>query len=72
MAKTLTAAAVAKLRPGSTRREIPDGGAAGLYLVVQQSGVKSWALRFRRPNGVPAKLTLGSVDLAAPRRPTSR
>jgi integrase len=28
-------------------------------LIVQPSGFKSWALRFRRPDGRPAKLTLG-------------
>jgi integrase len=59
----LTTAAVTKYRPGTKRREIPDAGAKGLYLVIQPSGVKSWALRFRRPSGTNAKLTLGSVDL---------
>jgi integrase len=63
LAKPLTVAACLKYRPGSKRREIPDGGAKGLYLIVQVSGVKSWALRYRRPNGKNAKLTLGPVDL---------
>jgi integrase len=63
LAKQLTAAAVQRLRPGKERREIPDGGCPGLYLIVQSSGARSWALRFRRPNGKPAKLTLGPVDL---------
>jgi integrase len=62
--KTLTSAAVKKLKPGTVRREIRDGGAAGLYLVVQPSGAKSWALRLRRPSGKTAKLTLGTVDLS--------
>jgi hypothetical protein len=31
LAKQLTAAAVQRLRPGKARREIPDGGCAGLY-----------------------------------------
>jgi hypothetical protein len=62
MAKQLTAAAVQRLRPDKARREIRDGGCAGLYLIVQSSGHKSWALRFRRPGGRPAKLTLGPVD----------
>lgn len=61
MGKQLTAAAVAKLRPGNTRREIPDARCVGLYLIIQSSGFKSWALRFRRPNGELAKLTLGPV-----------
>jgi integrase len=65
MAKPLTAIAVAKARAGADRRELPDGGCRGLYLVVQPSGVKSWAARYRY-RGRPTKLTLGSV-LIAPR-----
>jgi integrase len=52
------------------RREIPDGKIAGLYLVVQPSGAKSWALRYRVA-GKPTKLTIGpypSVGLAVARR----
>ena len=63
MTKALTAAAVLRLRPGKARREIPDGGSPGLRLVIQPSGAKSWAMRFRRPGGKAAKLTLGPVDL---------
>ena len=63
MAKQLTAAAVQRLRPGKVRREIRDGGCPGLYLVIQSGGHRSWALRFRRPGGKPAKLTLGPADL---------
>lgn len=59
----LTDAAVRKYAPHRQRREIPDTRAPGLYLIVQPSGVKSWALRFRRPDGRPGKLTLGRVDL---------
>ena len=34
--------------------------APGLYLLLQPSGHKSWAMRFRRPHtGKPVKLTLG-------------
>jgi integrase len=59
MARTLTAKAVENLRPVSSKRqEIPDAALSGLYLVVQPSGVKSWALRYRFA-GRPAKLTLG-------------
>lgn len=60
----LTAASVEKYRPTKDRREIPDSGAPGLYLIVQSSGRKSWALRFRKPGGRSAKLTLGPVDLS--------
>ena len=60
-AKTLTEAAVARLKPGRQRREVPDAGAPGLRLVIQPSGAKSWALRFRRPDDRNAKLTLGPL-----------
>ncbi len=64
MAKQLTAASVERLKAGGkARREIPDGGCHGLRLVIQSTGHKSWALRFRRPGGKTAKLTLGPVDL---------
>lgn len=33
----------------------------GLYLIVQPSGHKAWAVRYRRPDGKPAKLTIGAV-----------
>ncbi len=60
--RALTAFAVENTRAGAARREVPDGGCRGLYLVVQASGVKSWALRYRRPDGRACKLTLGRVD----------
>jgi integrase len=70
MAEKLTAAAVQKLKPTAERREIPDGGCPGLHLVVQPSGAKSWAARFRSPSRVDkkgrpvsAKLTLGTCDV---------
>jgi integrase len=69
VAKVLTAAAVGRLRAETTRREVPDAAAPGLYLIVQPSGAKSWALRYRRPDGRPAKLVLGSVFDAADKEP---
>jgi hypothetical protein len=59
MAKALTAAAVNNFRPGEQRREIPDPGCTGLYLIVQPTGAKVWAMRLNRPNGKRAKVTLG-------------
>ena len=60
MAKKLTALAVAKARAGAGRREISDAGCRGLYLIVQPSGVKSYAARYRsRRRSV--KFTLGPV-----------
>ena len=52
------------------RRELADGKITGLYLVLQPSGAKSWALRYRAA-GKPAKLTLGpypTLDLANARK----
>jgi hypothetical protein len=72
MAKTLTAAAVRNCRPGKGRREIPDGGCPGLHLVVQPSGAKSWALRYRRPDRRTAKLVLGSVFELEGKEPDSK
>ena len=61
MAKGLTATEVEKAKADpAKRREIPDG--KGLYLVVQPTGAKQWAFRYRRPgDGKPAKLSLGKV-----------
>jgi integrase len=66
----LTDAKIRTLQTPAARREIPDGRVTGLYLVLQPSGAKSWALRFRAA-GKPAKLTLGPypvLDLATARR----
>lgn len=68
--KNLTVAAVEKLKAGEKRREIPDGLCVGLYLVIQPSGAKGWAARYRW-QGKPGKMTLGAfpdVDLAEARK----
>ncbi|MFE3837901.1 tyrosine-type recombinase/integrase [Pseudogemmobacter sonorensis] len=63
MARALTTKAVEAAKPDPAKRyEIPDPALSGLYLVVQSSGVKSWALRYRF-GGKPAKLTLGRWPL---------
>lgn len=61
MPKALTARSVESTRPDPVKRlEIPDGLLAGMYLIVQPSGAKSWAVRYRSPaSGKPAKFTLG-------------
>lgn len=70
MSKALTAKSVESVKPKSkTRREIPDARMPGLYLIVQPSGAKSWAVRYRH-GGRPRKLTIGSFpafDLKAAR-----
>jgi integrase len=64
----LTDISVRNMRPGPERREIPDAGAAGLYLIVQPSGRRGFAVRYRFA-GKPRKLTLpGGLSLAAARK----
>lgn len=59
----LTAKSVETAKPDPKGRvEIPDAGLPGLYLVVQPSGAKSWAYRYRI-EGKPKKLTVGPVLL---------
>jgi integrase len=70
VAKALTAASIEKFKPGAARREIPDGLLGGLYLIVQPSGARSWAVRYRL-RGKPTKFTIGAYpafDLAAARK----
>jgi integrase len=67
MRKRLTDLTIKNLKPGPVRREIPDPGCAGLYLIVQPSGHKSFAARFRF-QGKPKKLSLGTIPLAAARK----
>jgi integrase len=62
MKKNLTVAVIERIKPAFQRQEIADAGAKGLYLIVQPSGSKSWAMRFRKPDGNPTKLTLGSFN----------
>ena len=66
----LTDLSIKKQALPEKRRELPDGKIAGLYLVLQPSGAKSWALRYRVA-GKPAKLTIGpypAIDLATARK----
>ena len=69
VAQIAPVAAIDRLKPGSARREIPDAGMPGLYLVLQATGAKSWAVRYRTA-GRTRKLTVGPyprVGLAAAR-----
>jgi integrase len=59
MPASLTTRSVENAKPDLARRlEIPDGALPGFYLVVQPSGAKSWAVRYRL-DGKPKKFTLG-------------
>jgi integrase len=71
MRKVLTPRFVESVRPKTVRTEYPDAACPGLYLVLQPSGTRSWAHRFRH-NGVNGKRTLGragagGLSLAAAR-----
>jgi integrase len=58
----LTALNVETWKPAVYRQEVLDRD--GLYFIVQPSGVKSWALRYRRkPDGKAIKHTIGSYPM---------
>ncbi len=56
--KKFTTTSLNAVRPSSKRQQLPDPATTGLFLIVQSSGVKSWAWR-GRIGGKPRKLTLG-------------
>lgn len=59
-ARMLTVQSVERIKSDPTKRvEVPDAALPGLYLVVQPSGAKSWAVRYRSA-GKNRKHTLGS------------
>jgi integrase len=69
VAKALTDIAIQNLKPRAVRYEVPDPGARGLRVVVQPSGFKSFAVRYRNAAGRRRKLTLkGGITLAAARK----
>jgi integrase len=69
MTKALTDIAIARLKPRPVRYEVPDGGARGLRVIVQPSGRKSYAVRYRNVAGRARKLTLPpGITLAAARK----
>jgi integrase len=74
MPRALTTRTLETIKPGRKRREIADRHMPGLYLVLQPSGAKSWAVRYRHA-GTPRKHTLGSypaIDLKSARHLASR
>lgn len=71
----LTAKVIEQAKAKADRYEKADS-TSGLYLVVQPSGAKSWALRFRSPierdktgQRKAKKLTLGTVSLSPSKAP---
>ncbi|WP_157961398.1 tyrosine-type recombinase/integrase [Microvirga flavescens] len=60
MAAVLTKISVEAMKPDpDKRREVPDGALPGFYLVIQPTGKKSWAVRYRF-GGKPKKHTIGA------------
>ena len=58
----LTSLNVENWKPSAARQEVLDRD--GLYFIVQPSGVKSWALRYRRKSdGKAVKHTIGSYPM---------
>lgn len=74
MSQVLTEKRIDKLAHGASRREVPDAGQPGLYLILQPapSTAKSWAVRYRHlHDGKPRKETLGAfpaIDLKQARK----
>jgi integrase len=67
--KALTDIAIQNLKPRAVRFEVPDPAARGLRVVVQSSGHKGFAVRYRNAAGRARKLTLpAGIGLAAARK----
>jgi integrase len=65
--KKLTPISIESIKPGTKREEKPDPDCRGLYLVVQPTGRKAWAVRYRF-KGQPRKFTLDAgLTLSAAR-----
>src|SRR5580700_7120497 len=65
----LTDRTIAQTKPETARKEVADAVVPGLYLIVQPSGRKSWACRYRFDRRL-RKYTLGPyprLSLAAAR-----
>lgn len=58
----LTAQSVDKMKPTSKRQQITDDHCPGLNLIVQPTGKKGWAVRYR-VNGKHRRMTLGAYPV---------
>jgi integrase len=70
MGRGLTIRGLEAIKPGDDRREIPDAYLRGLYFIVQPTGARTWAVRYRF-GGRSRKYTIGpypAVDLVAARK----
>ena len=64
MAKVLTQISIEKFKAPNKRKEVPDAAFSGLYLILQPSGKKSFAYRYRYL-GKTRKLTLGKFPITS-------
>jgi integrase len=60
----LTKETAAAAKPAATRYELRDKKVAGLRLIVQTTGVRTWALRFKLPKGQARRYTIGAYSEA--------
>jgi integrase len=69
LTRPLTDITIANLKPRPVRYEVSDPGARGLRVVVQPSGRRSFAVRYRNAAGRARKLTLpAGITLPAARK----
>jgi integrase len=57
-----TTKSVEAIAPAAVRKEIPDSLMRGLYLIIQPTGARSWAVRYSH-HGKSRKLTLGGYPV---------
>ena len=62
----LTRDAVKTAKPAAKQREIPDTTLPGFYLIVQPSGARSFAIRYRGIDGKHRKYTIGRYPRLEP------
>ena len=67
----LTVKSVEAVTPTEKRREIPDDILPGLYLILQPTGAKTWAVRYRL-HGRSHKHTCARPAAPAPVRARQR
>jgi integrase len=72
MGRRFTQISIKKIKPDPTRRlELPDSQVVGLFLIIQPSGKRSWAVRYRL-GGKTRKLTLDAFYSLAVARKRAR
>lgn len=60
----LTKDSAAAARPAAARYELRDKKVAGLRLIVQTTGVRTWSLRYKLPKGQARRYTIGQFSEA--------